>query len=87
MPLQIKARIAAPSDSASARRVGARSFLADAEAVCPGILSENREKYPTRVAIEHCFARLKENKTPALRFDKLDGICFSFFRLRLFENF
>ena len=48
-------------------------------AIYPGV--QDKDKYKTRVAIEHFFGRLKENKRMALRFDKLDITFFSFFAL------
>jgi len=50
-------------------------------AVCPGVQDKDKEKYKTRVNIEHFFGRVKENKRMALRFDKLDTTFFSFFAL------
>ena len=47
----------------------------------PGVLDQDKEKYKTRVSIEHFFGRVKENKRLALRFDKLDITFFSFFVL------
>ena len=50
-------------------------------AVCPGVLPHHPSLYKTRVAIEHFFGRLKENKRMALRFDKLDHSFFSLLSL------
>lgn len=50
-------------------------------AIYPGVQDKDKNKYKTRVAIEHFFGRLKENKRMALRFDKLDITFFSFFAL------
>ena len=56
-------------------------------ALSPGLRPEEQPLYRTRVAIEHCFARLKENKRIALRFDKLDITFFSFFALAYLSVF
>ena len=50
-------------------------------ALSPGLRSEDPPLSRTRVAIKHFFARLKENKRLALRFDPLDIPFFSFFAL------
>ena len=56
-------------------------------ALSPGLRPEDQPLYRTRVAIEHFFARLKENKRLALRFDKLDITFFSFFALAYLSVF
>lgn len=56
-------------------------------ALYPGLRSEDHPLYRTRVAIEHFFARLKEHKRLALRFDKLDVTFFSFFALAYLKIF
>lgn len=56
-------------------------------ALYPGLRPVDQHLYRSRVAIEHFFARLKENKRLALRFDKLDITFFSFFALASLKIF
>jgi len=56
-------------------------------ALSPGLQEKDKEKYLTRFHVEHFFAKLKENKRLALRFDKLDLTFFSFFALACLKIF
>jgi hypothetical protein len=56
-------------------------------ALFPGLRPEDKPLYRTRVTIEPFFARLKENKRLALRFDPLDIPFFSFFALAYLSVF
>lgn len=58
-----------------------------ASAVCLELREEDKEKYKTRNAIERFFGKIKENKRRALRFDKLDVTCFSFFAIACLKIF
>ena len=53
-------------------------------AVCPGV--QDKERYKTRISIEHFFGKIKENKRMCMRFDKLDATFFAFFALAILKG-
>ena len=55
-------------------------------AVVPGLQNIYKPYYNTRSAIERFFGRIKENKSLALRFDKLTCTFFSFFALAAIDS-
>jgi hypothetical protein len=52
-----------------------------------GVLPQYQDKYHSRYAVEHFFAKIKEHKRLSLRFDKLDLTFLAFFAIACLKIF